>query len=114
MKKRTTASSLGRLLDVKGAAIYLDLTVAQMRRHIKARRVRVLKPGRKVQIYERWCDEFRASFTVEPTGQTRGFIPDDDVTYAAPIKLRDLLPRQRLIRVGPGRARRVSQQHAIG
>lgn len=92
-------SSLGRLLTVADAAAYLDMTEAQLRRHIAARRVRVLHPGRKVQIYESWLDEFRATFTVEPAASVRGVVPAVPPASERPTGLRGLMPAQRLIRV---------------
>lgn len=101
-------SALGRLLDVKDAAAYLDLTADQLRRHIAARRVRVFRAGRKVQIYERWLDEFRAAFTCEPTNDARGVVPAEPITHSPiPTGIRDLMPAKRQIVVcRPGRRRR--------
>lgn len=94
-----STAELGRLLDVRDAAAYMDMTEGQLRRHIAARRVRVLHPGRKVQIYESWLDEFRATFTVEPAPSVRGVVPAAPPAAERPTGLRGLMPPQRLIRV---------------
>jgi hypothetical protein len=98
------ASPLGRLFEVPACAAYLDITEAQLRRHIQARRIRILRAGRKVQIYETWAEEFRQTFTVEPAATSRGSVPDEAPT---PQRVREMMPARRQMRV-------VSRVHRLG
>jgi hypothetical protein len=92
-------SPLGRLFDVVGAAAYLGMTEGQLRRCVAARRVRVFRAGRKVQIYQTWLDEFRQACTSEADGDARGRIPEEPSASIAPLSLRDVMPKTRQIRV---------------
>lgn len=102
-----SAAALGRLLEVPAAAEYVGLTPKQMSRQIAARRVRVLRAGRKIRIYERWLDEFRDAHTSAPDGDSRGIAPEIAQPATVPCSLRDLMPRVRQIKV-VSRRRRVN------
>jgi excisionase family DNA binding protein len=89
----------GRLLDIRRAAEYLGITEEQLRREIRARRIRVLRRGRAIGIYEAWCDQYVEAQTTAPAASVRGFAPSIAQSVDRPLGIQDLLPPKRLIRV---------------
>ena len=90
--------NLGKRLTVAQAADALDLNEDQLRREIAARRIRVLRRGRAVSIYERWLEEYIAANSVAPTRDARGTVPEESPSVMSD-SLRVLTPRKRQIRV---------------
>jgi hypothetical protein len=96
-----TTTALGELLDVRKSAGYLGITETAMRQLIRMRRVRVLHLGRRLGCYAAWLDEYRATNTVEPTGNTRGALAPLPLE---PLRPEDVKPRERW-RAVPARLR---------
>lgn len=68
------SAPLGKLLTVAAAAERLGMDEPTLRREIRARRLNVLRRGRAIGVYERWCDLYVETHTEAPTGRSRGVV----------------------------------------
>jgi|SRR5581483_156982 len=90
-------SSNGRLLSIRDAASYLGMDEKKLRQQVRNRRVRFLRLGRSIQIYEKWLDEFIAANTFDATGNNRGALTEDEILPSRVVDIRDLVPKKSLL-----------------
>ena len=94
---KATLRERGQLLTVEEAAPRLGMKAATVRREIRAGRLKVLRRGRSIGIYESWLEEYVETHTQQARIETGSI--EAERTSERPTGIKDLLPRTFALRV---------------